>query len=138
MAIAMALEGCTAVPDDGTILGDLMARPNLNEIDVLRGIRRISNPPRGDAAHRDWAPVGEIRPLLVHFLGNFTAHYFYRCAEMTLTLTRKYGLPASAAARMVSAFYQTPALMSHEAKAALRPLYHRMFGPRRVQKSERI
>jgi hypothetical protein len=39
---------------------------------------------------------------------------------------------------MVSTLYQTPALIRHEAKAALRPLYRRMFGPRRMKKSERI
>ena len=138
MAVAMALEDCDALPDDGSIIGDLFSCPHIGEIDVIGGIGRISNPPSGQVSHRDWYPVGEISPSIIHFLGDFTSHRCYRAADITLTLAQRFRIPVRIADPLVRAFYGIPAAIWEQTKFALRPLYHQIFGARKITRSERI
>jgi hypothetical protein len=138
MAIAMALEGCSALPDDGTILGDPLSCPLIGEVDVVRGLARLSNPPHGDAGHNDSYPVRAIQPRVLHFLGNYTSHSSYRAARGTLELAQASGLPASIVSLFVTVFYKRPALAWERIKPLIRPAYHRAFGVRRIKASERL
>jgi hypothetical protein len=138
MALAMALEGCAALPDDGTILGDLCACPKIDKLDVIRGVGQISNPPPGHPAHRKGWPIGERRPRVIHFLGNFTSHYAYRAEELTLKLVCSLHIPVKMATALVSIAYRAPAMKWNETKSELRPLYHQMFGPRRVKQNKKL
>ena len=137
MAIAMALEGCSALPDDGTILGDPFACPILKEIDVLRGKCRLFNPPAPSPCHRNWYPAGEIQPLVVHMLGGFNGSWQYRAEEKKLRLVCERGLSETVAGPWVNWTYQRPAKLMDDARAMLRPTFHRMFGPRKIKVSDR-
>lgn len=138
MAISMALEGCEGIEDDGSIHGELFAAPKLLEVDVLRGIARLSNPPRPDPAHRPGYPVREIAPVIVHFLGDFTTKWQYRSEEKVLRLVSLRRLPAALARMWVRLSYRDPAMSLEKTRDALRPLYRRIFGLREVRPSERI
>lgn len=138
MAIAMGLEGCTALPDDGTILGDPLSCPRIGEIDVIRGVARLSNPPPGNADHSVSYPSRAIQPRVLHFLGDYTSHSSYRAARWTLELARASGLPVSIVSRLIATLYKRPALTWKRVKPLIRPAYHRAFGVRRVKASERV
>jgi hypothetical protein len=97
MAIALALEGCEVLPDDGSIMGDLCSCPNVLEVDVLGGRCRLSNPPPPDPLHRSWYPVGEIRPLIVHFVGGFSTDRQYRAEARKLQLVFESGMSEAVA-----------------------------------------
>ena len=138
MAIAMALEGCGGIEDDGSIHGELFASPRLLEIDVLRGIARLANPPPPDPAHRSGYPVREIEPVIVHFLGDFTTKWQYLAEEKVLRLVSLRDLPSGLAHAWVTITYRLPAKWLERMRDVLRPLYRRLFGARQVKWSERF
>ena len=138
VSISMALEGCAGIEDDGSIHGELFASPLLHEVDVLRGVARLSNPPPTDPAHRPGYPVREIAPVIVHFLGDFTTKWQYRSEERVLRLVSLRRIPALAARAWVNLTYRYPAMTLDRVRNALRPLYRRLFGARRVRWEERF
>lgn len=138
MAISMALEGCRGIEDDGSIHGELFASPLLLDVDVLRGVARLSNPPPTDLAHRPGYPVREIAPVIVHFLGDFTTKWRYRAEEKVLRLVSLHGMPAGIARAWTAISYRYPAMWIELVRNKLRPLYRRLFGLREVKRSERI
>lgn len=138
MAISMALEGCSGIEDDGSIHGELFASPVLLEVDVLRGVARLSNPPPSHPAHRPGYPVREIAPVIVHFLGDFTTKWQYRAEEKVLRLVSLRGVPAGLARGWVNLAYRYPAMWLERLRDALRPLYRRLFGSREVKWGERF
>jgi hypothetical protein len=137
LAIAMALHRQTAIPDDGTILSDPHSCPGELRLDVLAGGSRLINPPPPHPQHRTWNPLGETRPVLVHFLGGHTAAYPYRREELRLELARARGWPVWAANCTAAVVRSAPLLSVSAAKRVLRPAYHRLFGPRAVMASDR-
>lgn len=138
MAIAMAIEGCSALPDDGTILGDPLSCPRIGEIDVIRGIAKLSNPPPGNVDHSVSYPVRAIQPRVLHFLGDYTSHSSYRAARGTLEFAQASGLPVSVVSPLIAALYKRPALAWKRVKPLIRPAFHRAFGVRRIKTSERV
>ncbi|GAA4854142.1 hypothetical protein [Luteimonas vadosa] len=138
MAISMGLEGCTGLADDGTIHGELFASPKLLEIDVLAGKALLSNPPPGDPQHRRGYPVRETRPVIVHFLGDFTSKWQYRSQARVLRLVSEWRVPQALARTWVAATYQFPMWCLERARSALRPLFRRVVGYRRVRFEERM
>ncbi len=138
MAISMALEDCSGIADDGSIHGELFASPKLLEVDVLRGVARLGNPPPPDPMHRPGFPVREIAPVIVHFLGDFTTKWQYRAEEKVLRLVSLRRLPAGVARGWVNLVYRYPAMWLERLRNALRPLYRRLFGSREVKWGERF
>jgi hypothetical protein len=138
MSIAMALEGCCAIPDDGSITGDLCLCPVIDEIDVARGIARISNPPSGHPRHQAEYPSGPIQPIILHFLGDYCSHYAYKAARFVLALDRWVPLPTSCIQLLVDLTYRKPAVLLDQIRHRLRPWFHLTFGPRRVKQSVKI
>ena len=138
MSISMALEGCSGIEDDGSIHGELFASPLLLDVDVLRGVARLSNPPPSHPSHRAGYPVREIAPVIVHFLGDFTTKWQYRAEEKVLRLVSLRGLPPGMARAWTALSYRYPAKWLDMARDALRPLYRRFFGPRAVKAGERF
>jgi hypothetical protein len=137
MAVAMALESCAPLPDDGTILGDLFSCPILQEIDVLGGKGRLSNPPAPHPSHRRWYPAREIRPLIIHMLGNFNTSWQYRAEAKRLRLVCAHGVSETLASLYISWLLERPAKLTDDVKAILRPTFHRIFGPRKIKASNR-
>ena len=138
MAIAMAENHCRALPDDGTILGDLYSCPELVELDVLFGRCRMLNPPLPHKNHRPWYPPGEIRPLIAHFLGDFTESWDYRAEELALYLKSAWQCPSKAAHLIAKVVVLYPGRAIEAAKNKLRPIYHWLFGVRSIRVSKRI
>jgi len=138
MAISLALHGMHAVPDDGTIMGDFQACPKLVSLDVLSGKACLSNPPAPHANHRDWYPTGEIRPAIVHFLGDFTGRWPYLAEVKKLKLVMQRHWPVLLAKGYVAGTFSIWQNLGERMKDWLRPLYHACFGVRAVAKSPRI
>ncbi len=138
MAIALAMSGCSGIEDDGSIHGELFASPRLLEIDVLRGIARLANPPPPDPAHRSGYPIREIKPVIVHFLGDFTTKWQYRAEEKVLRLVSLKGVWAGLARAWVDLTYRYPAMFLERLRNVLRPQYRRLFGVREVRWGDRF
>lgn len=138
LAISMGLAGLRARPDSGTIYGDLFICPLLTRLDVVKGLVRLSNPGPAHPLHRVGYPEIEIEPKIVHFLGDFTTKWPYRTEELTLTLMSRWGLRASLARLLARSLYKVPAALMERTKDLLRPVFRRLFGTRRVKRSERI
>jgi hypothetical protein len=138
MAIAMAENHCRALPDDGTIFGDLYACPELVELDVLLGRCRMLNPPFPHKNHRPWYPTGEIRPLVAHFLGNFTESGNYRAEELALYLKSASQCPSETARLIARLVVLYPGRAIETAKNKLRPIYHWLFGVRSIGANKRM
>lgn len=137
MSIAMALNGCEPLHDDGTIHGELFAAPILHHVDVVHGEAVLSNPPPSDPRHRPGYPVRVIHPVIVHFLGDFTRKWPYRAQVKTLALIGA-GVPPALARGVVLATYAWPARVGQWSMDLLRPAYRRIFGVRAVRASDRV
>jgi hypothetical protein len=138
MAIAMALHGLQSLPEDGTIMGDLYSCPELLNLDVLCGVAILRNPPMPDKNHRNWYPAGEIKPVIVHFLGDFTNGWQYLAEAKKLQLVRQRHWPVILAEIFVMLTFSYPRQIVESAKNIFRPIFHALFGPRRVAKTPRI
>lgn len=133
MALAMAIHGQGAVPEDGTIMNSTLAGPGGVEIDVLEGHARLLNP-RAHPDHNGWYEQEELSPALVHFLGPEVARYPYRREELRLERLAQ-SWPGWAATLWADATFSAPWLARQHAKDLLRPLYRRIAGTRPVQES---
>lgn len=138
MAMAMALHGLKAIPDDSTIMSDPQACPGGLGVDVLMGWSRLVNPPPPDRRHQAWYPFVVVHPVVVHFLGDNTSSWQYQAEVYKLALVSRYSIPVSIAWTSVFLFYQIPARCMQRLKDLLRPLYRWLFGVREVKPSKRI
>ncbi len=137
MALAMQLHGMTPVPDDGTFMSDPQACPGGYDIDVIRGNRWLINPPAPDPLHQNWYPFEKVSPLVFHFLGYYTAHYPYM--RESFRLKKALLKQLNWAAELVAlATIEYPAKIVELFKSTFRPLYHKLFGFRKVKVSKRI
>jgi len=136
MAIALAIEGCSAVHDDGSIMGDLLSCQAVPEINVISGRALLRNPPAPDPLHQPWFPLQEVRPLVVHFLGHHVEGWRYRTEALKLLLSGGFGI-SPFVANLMGVAYSTPSRVVEHLKAALRPLVHRYVGVRGVRASVR-
>src|ERR1700730_1460945 len=138
MAIAMALNGLKAVRDDGSFISSPFECPGRINIDVMAGKSMLINPAYPDARHRSWYPFQIVSPALVHCLGDFHRHWLYRREQMRLRFSRS-GTVTRAMARFVSVvMIEWPGRFVVAMKKMLRPIYRRLFGVRKVARSERV
>ena len=138
MSIAMAVEGCTGIEDDGTIHGDVGSCPKLVSLDVLSGQACLYNPDPPDPLYRDWYPARKIRPLVVHCLGDFTVKWPYRAEEKLLQLVMGRQIPSLISRLWVNVTFRYPSMCKEYLREKLRPIYHAFFGVRAVKKTGRI
>jgi hypothetical protein len=131
MASAMALAGLSALPDDGSILSDPQACPGPLRLNVLRGERRLVNPPPPSPLHQAWYPFGEVSPAIVHFLGHHVRTAIYRAEVLRLRLAAG-GWPTGLADLIAHATVEQPGRAKGWTMATLRPMFHRIAGPRRI------
>jgi hypothetical protein len=132
LAIAMAVEGCEGIPDDGAIVGDLFSCPEIKELDVLSGRCRLRNPPAPDPQHRDWFAIAQVEPRIVHFLGHHVQGWRYRNEVLKLLMVSRLNQPP-ALARLLGMLYATWFRSTEQMKAQLRPIFHRLFGTRKIK-----
>lgn len=137
MASAMALHGLTALPDDGTVMGDPQCYPDPVQVNIITGRRLLRNPPPSSPVHRARSPVREASPVIVHFLNDHTHRTPY------LTDVRRLGALARGRAAWLADLearftVELPGRARALAKDTLRPLYRRLFGARDIPKSDRL
>jgi hypothetical protein len=138
MALSMGLHGLESLPDDGTIMGDLYACPEILKLDVVRGGALLRNPPPPNDQHRPWFPHVEIEPIIVHFLGNFTDGWQYKAEAMKLRLTMSRHWPVCLAEFLVAISFSVWQRAGGVVKNTFRPLYHFFFGIREIRSSPRV
>lgn len=138
MALAMGIHGLEALPDDGRIMGDLYACPEVLKLDVIRGEAVLNNPPLPDPQHRPWFPLGKIEPTIVHFLGDFTNRWQYKAEVKKLELVMSRHWPKWLAKVFVTLSFSLWQRLGSFIKDLLRPLYHACFGTRAVPVSPRV
>jgi hypothetical protein len=133
MALAMQLENMKPLIDDGTIMSDPLACPGKYKIDMVSGSTLLVNPPLPHPEHRSWYPFEKVRPLIVHFLGEYTLHYPYRRETYRLSnnLSRSSNLKSLLA-------IEYPERFKLFLKNIFRSTYHKFFGVRKIKNSERI
>jgi hypothetical protein len=134
MALSMAIHDQEPVPDDGTIMNTTLEAPGGTQLDVLRGTSRMLNP-HDHPDHFEWGQHTEMNPRLVHFLGYQTTRHPYRREEIRLRLAVAKGWPVLVADAWAALRFSIPWLTKESIKDVLRPLYHRLFDPREVQKT---
>ena len=136
VAGAMARHNLWGVPDDGSISGDFQSSPGPHFLALLRGQRRMCNPPPGHPQHCPGAPVRVIEPAIVHFLAYHTHLPPYRAETAALAWTAR-GLPDNLAYLASRLFILWPGLGIIWIKNLLRPIYRRLFGLRPVPPTDR-
>jgi hypothetical protein len=137
MSLAMAEYGMKAIPDDGMIMGDLYSYSGIPSLNILRGRTLLRNPPKTSFLHRDWNPLAKASPVIVHFLGDAHNLPEYQTDVLALNLNNR-GIP-SCVSRSISCFFILyPGIVKRSIKNIMRPIFHRIFGVRRIIKSERI
>lgn len=137
MAMAMQLNNQQPIPDDGTIMSDPQACPGGYKIDVISGKRWLLNPPKPHPRHQDWYPFQKVSPAIVHFLGSYTLDYPYKTEAFRLMKlsTASLNILANITAALT---IKLPGALRESTKNLLRPLYHKFFGPRKINQSERV
>lgn len=137
MALAMQLHKQTPIIDDGSIMSDPQACPGGYHIDIISGKRWLYNPPAPHKLHREWYPFERVSPLVFHFLGYYTAHYPYQ--RETYRLYKAITGSSMKLTNFVALItIELPARIKSTAKNILRPVYHLLFGIRKVKPSRRI
>jgi hypothetical protein len=138
IALAMAERGWAPLPEDGTILGNVdTIYPVIAELDVLRGVCRMINPPPPDPRHVPGHPVSESRARIVHFLDYATEQWPYRAEELKIRLVHKHGLPAPLARAAADGTIGLAGRAADAFKDTFRPAYRRLFGTRRIKATEK-
>lgn len=137
MSLSMELSGAAPISDEGNFLSDPQACQGGYMIDVIKGKCRLFNPPAPHPLHQHWYPFQTVSPLIFHFLDRYTLDYPYRreVNRLRLALTHKLNPVTEFAGRTR---YQYPAQLKLWLKNTLRPLYHSIFGVRKINISERI
>jgi hypothetical protein len=105
IAIAMMMHKQTPIVDDGRYMTDLStdSHPQLN---VLKGIKLLKNPPLGKPRHRAWYPA-VYSPIVLHFGGSNGNTYIYRSQIALLKLYQQH-ISKNLATLLVHTFIHIP------------------------------
>lgn len=138
MSVSLAIHGLQGIYDDGTIYGDPLASPGKMEVDVLTGKTRLCNPLPPHPLHREWYPFHITSPVIVHFLGNFTELPPYTAEVLILKRVKLDKWPEWMARAEAYIKITFPWQIITQTKNLLRPVYHALWGYRKVKVSKRI
>lgn len=131
MSAAMALHGQAPIEENGRIMHTAAEAPGGIYVDVLKGVAVLLNP-RNHPRHFDWMHLERMEPAIVHFLGSNADEPPYSSEILALGLAAR-GVPFSLIRAYKLLACDMPYYTQHQIKAALRPLFHRVFGPRKVR-----
>lgn len=137
MALAMQLHGQKPVMDDGTVMSDPQACRGSYKLNVISGKRQLVNPPSPNPLHQGWYPFKTVSPVIVHFLGYYTQHYPYKKDVYRLKMLATGNLDLFTEVKALVTI-QYPEQITKLFKHLLRPVYHVVFGNRKVKPSERL
>ncbi|MES2377403.1 MAG: hypothetical protein V4553_12520 [Bacteroidota bacterium] len=137
MSLAMALHKQEPIYDDGSIMAEFVNFQSGIKSDVLKGVAELYNDPGHPAYQKEW-PLTLATPLIVHFLGhhNKTLPYTKETMMLEYLFNNKYSLNE---ARILTSLQITlPTQTVNWVKQLSRPLYHLLFGHRKIKPSERV
>ena len=138
MALAMACYNQIPLEDTGNYMNDMQACRGRLELDIFRGHCLMTNPPAPNLLHQPWNPHHVVGPIIAHFLGYYTNKYPYIREEEKLKLVFA-GKKSLIAASVITFFkISLPYLAKEKSKQLFRPVYHLLFGYRKITESNRI
>jgi len=137
MALAMELNGQATIADDGSILAEFVNFQSGIKSDLLNGIAELYNDPQKHTYQKNWhLTVG--KPVIVHYLGHYNQVMPYIKEVKQLKYIFENKLNPSIARLLtffrITVFFGTASYF----KKNLRPLYHLLFGTRKIKTSERV
>lgn len=137
MALAMEMYHQTPLADNGNYMNDPQACPGRFKIDVFKGFSLMTNPPSPHPMHQSWNPNHIVYPKIVHFLGFYTNKYPYIHEEEKLRLVFEKKISKKNAELISFSRVAMPYLVKESVKNAFRPIYHYLFGYRKIKISNR-
>ena len=138
MALAMALYNLTPLEDTGNYMNDPLACPGKFQLNVFKGQSKLINPPFPNPLHQSWNPNHIVNPIIVHFLGYYTNKYPYTREAFKLKLVFQKGYNILLASMISAIVISIPFFIIESSKNLFRPLFHKLFGYRKIKKSNRI
>jgi hypothetical protein len=137
MALAMELNRQVPVADDGSILAEFVNFKSGVKSDLLNGVAELYNSPTHPEYQEHW-PLQIAKPAMVHFLGhhNQIMPYIKEVKQLEYVSAKKRSV--NVAKQLTFLHVTLPAETASWFKNTLRPLYHSLFGARKIKKSERI
>lgn len=136
ISLAMAFYGQEPVPEDGTIMNTLMDAVGGLKLNVLAGVATLKNPQdHPNRARGHSIPI--LRPAIMHLNSIDIATHPYRTEALRLKLVSEKGWPPSLAFGLTAILYGFPAILKKNIKQVLRPIFHRIFGPRAIKETVR-
>jgi hypothetical protein len=136
MAVAMQLFNQKPICEDGSILGEFVNFKSGVDVNIFTGKALLYNKPGHKNFQSNW-PLYLGKPLVVHFLGDYTSRYPYTTEIIKLEL-QKTNLPFIVINIYAYLFSTLPWHFKFYFKQLLRPIYSFFFGTRSIKKSERI
>ena len=138
MALAMAFYNQTPLEDTGNYMNDPLACPGTIKLDVFKGFSELENPSYPHPKHQSWNPNHIVNPVVVHFLGYYTNKYPYTREALKLKLVFQEKYSVALASTIVALRITIPFLLADTIKNTFRPIYHTLFGYRKIKTSERV
>jgi hypothetical protein len=126
---ALAKHGIMPVWNDGRYYADFQWWPVIRQCDIKTGKWIMLNPAAPHPLHQSRFPAGVATPRVIHFLGHHVRSTLYRRSALEFRL-RLNKWPASGLLASIAFSYLDGWSLL---KRMLRPLYHRVFGYRRVK-----
>ncbi|MCB9283021.1 MAG: hypothetical protein H6563_03020 [Lewinellaceae bacterium] len=134
IALGMAKYDQHAFPEDGSIKADRMFFHQMQS-NVLSGRVRFWN--NGEAPKQAYFQIPESRPAIGHFNASFSENYEYLSEEVRLNITARK-IPQPFIEAYVFILFYFPGKVREILKKQLRPLYHALFGVRKVKTTKRV
>jgi len=135
IALAMAKFGQNPVNDTGFIKADRMYYDHLSS-NILLGKAKLWSDVQPPVP--EYSTLMESQPLIVHFNASYTETFEYKAEVIRIRKKYLYKWPVSLANLYAKILFVAPGKFALNAKNLLRPLYHRLFGYRKVPLSQRI
>ncbi len=136
ISIGMARYGFQASKDTGDFKCDVMGFAGLVKINIPAGTVEF-NEPRRDFLHVPYCDE-KAHPAIAHFNDAFTSMWEYRKETKRLRMIMAEGKSASAAAFTSTLGTELPGRTTRFLKETLRPVYHAIFGARKIKQNERL
>jgi len=136
ISIGMARAGFEAMQDTGEFKCDVMGFSGSVQVNIPKG-HVVFNSPRHEVL---LAPdsAEQAHPAIAHFNDAFTQMWEYRKEAARLKMMLANGSTSSLAALISTLQIELPGRTTHFLKEKLRPLYHSIFGVRKLKQNERI
>jgi hypothetical protein len=132
----MELNQQVPIADDGSILAEFVNFSGIKS-DLLNGIAELYNHPTEPEYRANWH-LTLAQPIVVHFLGHHNQLMPYVKEVKQLKYIFSNNLPRTGAKFLTSLQVTLPFQTISYFRKALRPLYHSLFGMRKIKTSERV